>query len=86
MAEWHEITYPDKTLFTPADYAADLVFQRLQWEVRAAYEAGYTAANSDRGQSTINPKKGKWFDHWLNSKPRAFLIANNIITGEDDYR
>lgn len=72
--------------FTKDDYAADTVFQLLQLEVRAAFEAGYTAASSDRGQSVINPKKGKWFDYWINSKPRAFLIANGIITGEDDYR
>lgn len=67
-------------------YESDPVFQRLQWEVRAAFEAGYTAAGVDRGQSSMNPQKGKWFDHWIASKSRAFLVANGLMTGEDTYR
>lgn len=68
------------------DYAADPVFQRLQWEVRAAYEDGYTAAGVGQGQSVVNPMKGKWFDHWVNSKSRAFLIENNLMTGDENYK
>lgn len=77
MAKWAEIREA---------YEDDPIFQRLQWEIRTAYEAGYTASGVDRGQSSINPEKGKWFDHWINSKSRAFLIANDIISGEDEYR
>jgi len=80
MAKW------EPNAFTKDDYAADPVFRRLQWEVRAAYEAGYTAAGAIRGVSNANPKKGKWFDHWINSKSRAFLIANNLMTGEETYK
>lgn len=72
--------------FTKDDYLNDQVFQRMQWEVRAAFEAGYTAANIGRGKSAINPTKGAWFDHWINSKSREFLIANNLMTGEETYK
>jgi len=84
MAKWAEDAFTNA--FTKKDYAADPVFQRLQWEVRAAYEAGYTASGVSRGQSIINPTKGAWFDHWINSKSRAFLIANNLMTGEETYK
>ena len=67
-------------------YANDPIYQRLQWEIRAAYEAGYTASGVDRGQSAINPQKGKWFDHWLMSKSRAFLVSNGLMTGEEGYK
>ena len=67
-------------------YAADPVFQRLQWEVRAAFEDGYTAAGGERGQSSINPQKGKWFDHWFTSRSREFLMANGLMTGEEGYK
>lgn len=68
------------------DYMGDEVFQRMQWEIRAAYEAGYTAAGVVRGESQINATKGKWFDHWINSKSRAFLVANGLMTGDEVYK
>jgi hypothetical protein len=67
-------------------YLNDPVFQRLQWEVHAAFEAGYTAAGGDRGQSVNRPEKGKWFDHWITSKSRAFLVANGLMTGDEPYK
>lgn len=67
-------------------YMRDPVFQRLQWEVRAAFEAGYTAAGVGRGVSNMNPQNGKWFDHWLVSKSRAFLVNNGLMTGSEGFK
>jgi len=67
-------------------YMNDPVFQRLQWEVRAAFEAGYTAAGGDRRQSVNRPEKGKWFDEWLVSKSRAFLVANGLMAGDEGWK
>jgi hypothetical protein len=67
-------------------YLRDPIFQRMQWEVRAAFEAGYTAAGVDRGQSLANPSKGKWFDHWIVSKSRAFLVTNGLMTGDEGFK
>lgn len=58
----------------------------VQWLIRSAYEEGYNAASNERGVSDINPQKGKWFDTWVNSTSRKMLIANGVISGEDDYR
>ena len=58
----------------------------VQWLIRSAYEEGYNAAASDRGVSDIRPQKGKWFDTWVNSTSRKMLIANGVISGEDEYR
>jgi len=71
---------------TRDDYENDPVFKRLQWEVRQAFENGYRAAKQDRGQSKMNPEKGEWFDHWIISKSRAFLLANGLITGDEGYK
>lgn len=68
------------------DYENDPIFQRLQWEVRAAYEAGYIASGADRGQSQTNCAEGKWFDHWINSRSRAFLVVNGLMTGNEGYK
>jgi hypothetical protein len=67
-------------------YENDPIFKRMQWEVRAAFEAGYTASGVDRGKSKLNKTKGAWFDHWIASKSRAFLVNNGIISGKDDFR
>jgi hypothetical protein len=67
-------------------YMTDPVCKRLQWEVRSAFERGYRAAGMSNGQSAINPNKGKWFDHWMNSKSRAFLVANGLMTGDEGYK
>lgn len=80
MAKWAE------SALTEQDYLNDPVFQLMQWEIRAAFEAGYMACNHERGKSTINHSKGKWFDHWINSKSRAFLVANNLMTGDEGYK
>ena len=67
-------------------YENDPVFQRLQWEVRTAFELGFMASGKDRGKSNVNPEKGEWFDHWMASTSRQFLIDNGIISGKDTYR
>lgn len=77
------MTEPDKD--TQIAELKDFI-QRLQWEVRNAYYLGFTAADPERGQSNINPQKGKWFDHWLLSKPRQMLVGWGVISEKDDYR
>lgn len=67
-------------------YLNDPVCKRLQWEVRAAFEAGWIASGADRGQSRFDPKKGKWFDHWIMSQSRALLVANGLMTGDEGYK
>ena len=67
-------------------YESDPIFQRLQWQVRAAFEAGFYADGKPRGQSKMDPRKGAWFDHWLISKERAFLVSNGLMTGEEGYK
>lgn len=58
----------------------------VQWAVRSAFEEGYLMANGERGVSSINPEKGKWFDYWCASKARAILVSNGIISGKDGFR
>ena len=56
-----------------------------QYYIRQAYNEGYNAANP-RGQSSIDPKKGKWFDHWMVSRTRQTLVENGLITGREGYK
>jgi hypothetical protein len=56
-----------------------------QYYIRQAFNEGYNAANG-RGQSQIDPKKGKWFDHWMTSRTRQTLIENGLITGLEGYK
>ncbi len=71
---------------THEDYLNDPLFQRLQWEVRNAFEAGYLAAKPQRGQSKLNPSKGEWHDAWIVSNSRAFLITNGLMTGQEGWK
>lgn len=57
-----------------------------QYLMRQAFEEGFRLADNDRGQSSINPQKGKWFDYWLSSQTRATLVANGVISGKEDFR
>ena len=56
-----------------------------QYYIRQAYNEGYNAANP-RGQSSIYPNKGKWFDHWMQSQTRKVLVHNGLITGNEGYK
>ena len=66
-------------------YLSDPIYNRMQWEIRRAFELGFSA-NGPRGQSIVDPKKGAWFDAWLMSPSRQFLIANNMMTGDEGYK
>ncbi len=56
-----------------------------QYLMRQAFEEGYRSAGGV-GKSSINPVKGKWFDHWISSQTRAVLVANGIIDGTEGYK
>ena len=66
-------------------YLSDPIFNRMQWEIRRAFELGF-AANGPRGKSKVDPKKGAWLDAWLMSQCRQFLLANNLMTGDEGYK
>lgn len=67
-------------------YANDPIFQRLQWEIRRAFEEGWRAAGGDPVRSThIEEPKG-WRLAWMNSSAREFLVANGINTGRVDWK
>lgn len=57
----------------------DEFFNRIQWEIRAAFERGYRAANPET-------KTKDWKDAWLKSESRAFLVRNGLITGGEGYK
>ena len=57
-----------------------------QYYMRQAFEEGYRAATTNAEKSIIDPKKGKWFDHWLTSQTRAVLVENGLITGLEGYK
>lgn len=63
------------------DYETDPVFQRLQYEIRAAYEEGWRNAGGDQIRSPFGQEPVGWRAAWLKSKARAFLVANGINTG-----
>jgi hypothetical protein len=54
--------------------------------MRQSYEEGFRAAGGSSERSEMNPRKGKWFDFWLNSKTRKTLVDNGIISGEETWR
>lgn len=71
---------------TREEYEADPIFQRLQWEVRRAFEEGWRAAGGNPEQSPHYEQPRGWRLAWLNSKSRAFLVVNNLISGQDGYK
>ncbi len=68
------------------DYERDPVFQRLQFEIRAAYEEGWRAAGGDPVRSPSAQEPVGWRLAWMNSKARAFLVANGINTGKVHWK
>lgn len=60
--------------------------EHAQYFMRQSYEEGFRAAGGSSERSEMNPRKGKWFDFWLNSKTRKTLVDNGIISGEETWR
>ena len=58
----------------------------FQWLVRSAYEAGWRDGGGDPAQSPSNTTPVGWRQAWLASQPRAFLLNNGFITGQDAYK
>jgi len=63
------------------DYLSDPIFQRLQYEIRAAYEEGWRDGGGDPLRSSYDREPVGWRAKWLTSQARAFLVANGIQTG-----
>ena len=71
------------------DYLNDPVFQRLQWEVRSAFEQGFRAGAKSYGGKVPNALFGgepAWRPYWLESRARAFLLANGLIAGDEGFK
>lgn len=63
------------------DYESDPVFQKLQFEVRRAFEEGWRLAGGDPRSSPYDQPNVGWRAAWVNSQARKFLVDNGIITG-----
>ena len=68
------------------DYETDPVFQRLQWEIRNAFEEGWRAAGGDPIRSPHDQTPRGWRLAWLNSHARQFLVANGITTNKVTWK
>ena len=71
---------------TKFDYETDPVFQRLQYEVRAAYEEAWRDAGGDPVRSPADQEPKGWREAWMKSCARAFLVANGINTGKVTWK
>ena len=67
-------------------YAKDPIFQRIQWELRRAYEEGWRDAGGDPERSPHDKPAVGWRKSWLTSASREFLVANGLISGEETWR
>jgi len=67
-------------------YQNDPVFNRLQYEIRAAYEEGWRDAGGDPVRSTYEDDPVGWRAAWMKSKAREFLVANGINTGRMKWK
>ena len=68
------------------DYARDPVFQRLQYEIRRAYEEGWRDGGGNPLSSPHNQEPVGCRLAWLNSHARKFLVANGINTGKVNWK
>lgn len=68
------------------DYERDPIFQRLQYEVRAAFEEGWKAAGGDPVRSPHMEEPKGWRLAWVNSRARKFLVANGINTSRVSWK
>ena len=71
---------------TKLDYEQDQIFQRLQYEIRAAYEEGWRDGGGDPIRSPAHEFPKGWRAAWMKSKARAFLVANGINTGKVTWK
>ena len=62
-------------------YQSDPIFQRLQYEIRAAYEEGWSDGGGDPIRSPHEQEPVGWRAAWMKSRARKFLVANGINTG-----
>lgn len=62
-----------------AFYEKDPIVQRMQYEIRAAYEEAWRAAGGDPVQSPHTQEPKGWRLAWMGSRARKFLINNGII-------
>lgn len=67
-------------------YEADPIFNRMQWEMRSCYEESWRQAGGDPVDSHHTEAPVGWRLSWLNSKARAFLVTNGLISGKDAWR
>ena len=68
------------------DYENDPIFQRIQWEIRRAFEEGWRAAGGDPVRSPAEQEPKGWRLAWMSSKAREFLVANGINTGRVNFK
>jgi len=68
------------------DYEKDPIFQRLQYEIRAAYEEGWRDGGGDPIRSPSEQEPVGWRKAWMGSQARGFLIANGINTGKVSWK
>lgn len=67
-------------------YQKDPIFQRLQYEIRAAFEEGWRAAGGDPIRSPADQVAVGWRRAWIESTARAFLVANGINPGNVTWK
>ena len=67
-------------------YENDPIFQRLQYEIRAAFEEGWRAAGGDPIRSPAEQEPVGWRLAWINSAARRFLVANGVNTGRVKWK
>lgn len=67
-------------------YQKDPIFQRLQYEIRAAFEEGWRAAGGDPIRSPAGQVAVGWRRAWIESTARAFLVANGINPGNVSWK
>lgn len=83
MTEYYSV---DPVPMARIDYEQDPVFQRLQWEIRNAFEEGWRAAGGDPVRSPHDQASRGWRLAWMNSRARKFLVANGITTNKVTWK
>lgn len=58
----------------------------VQWLVRFSFETAWRAAGGDPVDSPHDQEPVGWRAAWLKSEPRAILVRNGVISGQDGYR
>jgi len=68
------------------DYDDDPVFLAMQYKFRQAFEEGWRMAGGDPLRSPWNKEPVGWRKAWIESQSRAWLVENQIISGDDLWR